>query len=491
LLDRLTFFLTRLSLYANAWFLTGLNCLLLCFAVGGVNSGSCAAQHADVLQDNVLQDKMQSINPRIAAPFKIDLERVAAHGIRLLESEHLLLFTDTRQEIGVEEFPRAFDLAVGHWCNYFSIDKKRAKQWKMRAFIIENKDRFQKAGLFPDSLPPFPAGFQFGRDMWVYVQSGPYYTRHLLLHEGCHAFMEWFLDGWGSPWYSEGMAEKLGLHHWISGGSKNGLAEADLKLDFAVTDKSQVPYWGRINLIKKDLERDQGLALQQVISLPSSAFREVRYYGWAWAACQFLSKHELTRDVFDQLKRHVAEGQARFDARLFESLGPHLDSLERDWVLFIDELDYGLDVSKVILAAAQAGTATGTTKSFRIDSAKAWQVTSLTLRVGDRIRIRCRSRIQVGQTVKNGQAIPWTATADGITLKYYRGRPLGVLLAGTLGDAPPSRLQLDRGIQTEVIGSAGELMAKSSGRLCLRINESPAEMQDNQGVLEVEIDEVK
>ena len=69
----------------------------------------------------------------------------------------------------------------------------------------------------PEDLPDFLAGYQRGHEIWIYLQPGDYYTRHLLLHEGTHAFMGWFLNGFGSPWYSEGMAELLAINQWQDG----------------------------------------------------------------------------------------------------------------------------------------------------------------------------------------------------------------------------------------------------------------------------------
>jgi hypothetical protein len=463
------------------WFwLASLIPTLLCALV----DGRLQAQMPDSVQD-----KMQAINPRIPAPFEIDLDRVAAHGIRVLEGKHLILFTDANQRPDVEQFPLVFELAVAQWCQYFVIDPVKAQDWKMRAFVIENSARFEKAGLLPDTLPQFPAGFQNGRDMWLYLQPGDYYTRHLLLHEGTHAIMDWFLDGWGSPWYSEGMAEKLGLHQWIDRTKSGG---PELQLNFAVKKNLQVPDWGRVGLVRKDLEQGQGLTLGQVVSLPTNAFRDVRHYGWAWAACEFLSKHNLTRDSFSKLHQQVAVGKARFDALVAKIYQQHSEILERDWVLFIHELDYGVDITKITLKPAREQRQTNAASVFQIDSSHAWQTTSFKVERGDRLRLQCHARFQVGLSDCDEKSTPWISTADGITLEYYQGKPLGSLLAGTLDEKSTSpNAQVAGLLSPVIIGSNGTLEATAAGRLCLRINDSPAEMHDNQGALEVSIDKVK
>jgi hypothetical protein len=433
-------------------------------------------------------EEMQRINPRIGRPFEIEWNFVEANGIRLVDGDHLALYTDSRNREDIEDLPFVFQLAISQWCQLFSIDQSQCKHWKMRAYIMENDLRFRRSGLMPDTLPPFPAGFQTGPDMWVYAQPGDYYTRHLLLHEGTHAFMEWFLGGWGSPWYSEGMAEKMALHLWEKQSTEN---DQRLQLNARITDKMQVPYWGRVNLIHLDLETGQGLSLDQVLSLPTQAFREVRHYAWAWAACEFLSQHELSRDAFSQFQNHVAEGAARFDAHVAEALQLHRADLNRDWELFVREIDFGIDVTKTMLIDARQQTEPNKGHelgTYLVKADHAWQVTSISVKRNDRVRFRCDSRFQVGSTNQADQTLPWIATANGITLEYYRGRPLGMLLAGTMDrDAAEPAEQVVGLLNPVAVGQEGVIEFERDGILCLRINDSPSKMDDNQGALEVRI----
>ena len=194
-----------------------------------LTAGPLAAQTAQDLA------AMQKINPRQRAPLAIENGRLEAHNIRSEVSDHLWLMTDINGEEQVDDLNQVFDAAVPHWCEYFGIDVRKAAKWRMRGMVIADRERFVDAGLFPDSLPEFPTGYQLGHEMWIYLQPGDYYTRHLLLHEGTHAFMQWFLDGVGAPWYSEGMAELLGLHSWQQG---------TLKMNFRLTARRQAAYWG-------------------------------------------------------------------------------------------------------------------------------------------------------------------------------------------------------------------------------------------------------
>ena len=74
--------------------------------------------------------------------------------------------------------------------------------------------------------------------------------------------------------------------------------------------------------------------------------------------------------------------------------------------------------------------------------------------------------------------------ADGITLRYYRGRPAGKLLVAQWAEpADGGRPRF------EVIaeGRGGRFTARADGMLYLKINESPGDLADNGGGLDVEL----
>ena len=180
---------------------------------------------------------------------QLNVEALEARGLSVSQSPHLTLITDVRDRADVAEFNDVFEAAVGQWCDYFEVPRSAVKDWHLTACVIRdpnNKQRFVEAGLFPEDLPPFPAGFQQASRIWVYLQDGDYYTRHLLIHEGTHAFMEKFLGGYGAPWYAEGIAELLGVHRW---------QEGRLTINHQITNREEVPFWGRVKLVRKDRER--------------------------------------------------------------------------------------------------------------------------------------------------------------------------------------------------------------------------------------------
>ena len=77
---------------------------------------------------------------------------------------------------------------------------------------------------------------------------------------------------------------------------------------------------------------------------------------------------------------------------------------------------------------------------------------------------------------------------NGVSIRYYRGRPLGVLLAAVrpdhAGDDGPSDLA-----RPQVIGLSGRISPEKTGTLYLRVNDSAAELADNAGTLTVQVRE--
>ena len=78
----------------------------------------------------------------------------------------------------------------------------------------------------------------------------------------------------------------------------------------------------------------------------------------------------------------------------------------------------------------------------------------------------------------------WWCEPNGITIHYYRRRPLGALLAAVNG---PNNGGLTRLADIQTIGLAGTISTVQGGVLFLRINESGADLADNKGTCKVRI----
>jgi hypothetical protein len=87
---------------------------------------------------------------------------------------------------------------------------------------------------------------------------------------------------------------------------------------------------------------------------------------------------------------------------------------------------------------------------------------------------------QIGKSTK-----PWISEANGITLKYHKGRPIGMLLAAVTDEGKSGGLSPL--VQPVAIGSQGEIKPEQGGVLYLRVNDSPAELTDNAGEVKVSV----
>ena len=413
-------------------------------------------------------NRMRTINPALPMPISIDEPLIESLGIRTSSSRHLTLFSDINGRDDIDELPKIFDLAVDGWCDYFNIEKSKTDAWHLRGMVIADRKKFKKAKLIPNELPEFPAGFQRGHEMWVYLQPGNYYTRHLLIHEGTHSFMQWFLGGTGAPWYTEGMAEMLGVHLWKDG---------KLKINFHLKDRKQAEYWGRIKLIHKDLKQGIMRSLDDVFNIQATSFREVRFYAWSWAACEFLSNHSKSRAAFANLKNTADQSPERFNQAFINSLRDSLPQLERDWQLFIHEIDFGYDARAATVNKSRVSN--NDLAVFDIQSNLSWQATNITVERGEQFAISSMGRYLIAKR----NEMPWPCEPGGITIEYYRGNPLGQLMVGVLGtDGNIAGLK-----NPIAVGLNRNIEFTHSGILCLRVNESPTQLFDNEGTLKVEI----
>jgi len=393
----------------------------------------------------------------------------------------------------LDALPEVFDQAFPQWCKYFGLKESDHADWRMTGCLMEDEARFVRAGLMPKELPPFEHGFSWNDALWIRRQPSDYYSRHLLLHEGTHGLMNTLLGGCGPTWYMEGMAEYLGTHRWRDG---------RLELGYMPKSRDEAPGWGRVRLIQDAVAQHKTLRLPEVIELNPVGRRENEFYAWCWAAVFLLDRDPRFQERFRQLiplvQRPDFNQQFR---RLFES---DWDQLCRQWQIMTVDLEYGYDPVRcaVDFAPGSYSPRPAEGKTIRIDAARGWQNTGLRLEAGASYRITASGRYQVanpfsprplagegpgGRASEDpGKPKIWWGEPGGVSIRYYRGQPLGVLLAAVLpdrtgpdGDAAPSR--------PSVVGLDATLAPERTGTLFLKINESAGELSDNAGELRVEV----
>ncbi len=411
---------------------------------------------------------------------QIDERRAHSAGIRKIEGKHLTLFTDLPPAPEIDELPKVFDLAIEPWCEYFHVNAKSAAGWKMRGFLMARRERFEASGLLPDDLPEFLNGFALGGELWFYEQPSSYYRRHLLLHEGTHAFMQTFLHGMGPPWYAEGMAELMGTHRWQDG---------KLQLRYFPQSRDDVPQWGRIKIVKTEYEAGRAMSMDQITDYGPTAHLRNEPYGWCWAAAAFLDGHPQFADRFRRLPRRVDDAPPKF-SQLFRTLY-RVDrrQLSEQWQLFVVNLDYGYDLRREAIVYAPARVDNDQRQEGRTDNAivveikadRGWQSTGLIVSADATYSLQAMGRYQVAQNPTT-----WWCEPQGVTIRYHDGQPLGKLLAAVSDQTRPLTGMTPLA-HPEPIGKQRTLKFGNSGMLFLRINDSPAKLVDNAGHLHVEI----
>ncbi|MBC8874121.1 MAG: hypothetical protein H8E44_32175 [Planctomycetes bacterium] len=400
----------------------------------------------------------------------IDDTKAAVAGIRKLIGKHLTLYTDVPPSPEVDELPAAFDAAVPLWCKYFEVDPMNAMDWHMTGFVIQEKARFQGAGMLPDDLPPFINGFQRGRYVWLYGQPTAYYRRHLLLHEGTHAFMDLIVGGLGPPWYAEGMAELLGTHQWQDG---------ELTLAYMPRQKTETPGWGRIKIVKDELAAGNGMMPANILEYGPQAHLRNEPYGWCWALAAFFDSDPRTQKAFRELRKKIRTEDITQWFR--QQVQDDWADLSEDWQVFVMNIDYGYDIARSVIVrkTAQAVPASGATATISAD--RGWQSTGILLTAGTTYRIDATGQYQVAETSEI-----WWCEPGGVTIHYFQGRPLGLLLGAVRDHSQPLE-GMSPLVKPRPIGLGTTLEPEVSGTLYLKINESPAELGDNQGQITVRV----
>ena len=410
-------------------------------------------------------------------------------GLRVLEGDHLALATDRPIRSGkappgddttgddIDALPRLFDEAFAAWCRHFRIDRAEHRQWRAFGCLVVDRERFRAAGLLPDTLPDFANGFCDRDRFWMMDQSNPAYRRHLLLHEGVHAFTLTLCSLATPPWYTEGIAELLATHRLDA--SSGGFAPTPIPLR-----AGDVEQLGRIEALRLLAAAGRPPGLEDVFATPAAGHHELQSYAASWAAVAMLSRHPAHAQTFAAAERGPLD--ASFTSRLTGSAGWNGPRAARDFAAFIDDVDYGYDFARSAVDWSP-GSPLDSRRRIDIAADRGWQNTGCSLQAGRRYEFAATGRFTVGRLAATPPEQPTVleSEADGISLRWYRGRPLGRLLVAQWverpdGGGPPRFVTLATG------GRAG-FTAAADGVAFARVNDPPGERADNAGGLLVEI----
>ena len=396
-------------------------------------------------------------------------------GLRVLAGRRLVLVTDRPERAGdgVADLPTIFDQAFTTWCDHYGLTAADTGDWQALGCLVVHRERFREAGLLPADIPSFANGFCDRNRFWLMDQSNPAYRRHLLLHEGVHAFTL-TLRGLAAPvWYAEGTAEYLATHRLER--------EADGSPRFVATpipDRPEdVEQLGRIEAIQELRATGRCPGLADVLAQPMADHSAIANYAASWAAVALLANHPATTADFARLERGPLGPNLNDHLRALPAW--NADRAARDFDAFTDGLDYGWDFSRMAIDWT-AGPSLDGSEEFIVAADRGWQNAGCSLTAGQRYATTARGRVGLGSVVDEASKLitPLESEPAGISLQWYRGRPVGRLHVAQWGvDVPGTRPRFI--VLAE--GAAAEFTARFDGPVYLTINGSPHGLAVNRG----------
>ncbi len=418
--------------------------------------------------------------PKPAAPKKptfiaepVDAATLAAHGLRQIVGERLILVTDVPSSAEIDALPKLFEQAYPQWCAYFDQNGERDRPWRMRGCLMQDVERFRSAGLLAGDVPKFLNGYARGIELWLYEQPTPYYRAHLLLHEGTHAFMNTVLGGGGPPWYIEGTAELLATHRVVAG---------KLELNTFPERREDVPQLGRIKIVQDHVDALKLLRVDEILNYSASAHLRDEPYAWCWALAAFLDSDERYRGAWRGMSRQLR--QPDFNERFRRAVGGRWEDLNDGWQAFAAELDHRYDRVRAAIEFAPGEPLVSAARDLIVRADRSWQSTKVQLKQGESYRLSATGQCTLAQGPK-----PWISEPGGVSIRYYGNIPLGTLLGAVRGEGGDPT-QLSPFVRPFVVGLSSAFQAEVSGTLYLRINDSPCELSDNSGEYLVHIEPV-
>lgn len=406
----------------------------------------------------------------------VDPARAEAAGLRRIDGNHITLYTDLPATVPLDDLATAFDAAYGQWCDYFGVPEREA--WRVTGYLMAEAERFRAAGLLPEQLPPFENGYSYNHELWLHEQPTDYYRRHLLLHEGVHSFMNTTLGHCGPPWYMEGIAELLATH---------AEEEGMYRVRHFPRNREEVPMLGRIKLLQDSVESGRHLSLDALLQFEHRNFWRNDAYAWVWGAAAFLDGHPRYRDRFRTLPQHVRS--PKFNEQFRKRFADDWDQLNMEWQLFVAELEHAHDLERTAIDFTP-GEPFRERRQVTVRADWGWQNSRLQVEKGTTYRLRAEGRYSLGDEPQT-----WWCEPGGVTLRYYRGQPLGILQAAVYDGNAASRDEREVAGQPAatfldplVVGLGTQFTPRRTGTLYLRVNDSPGELDDNRGTLRVEIE---
>lgn len=377
-----------------------------------------------------------------------------AAGLRLIETATTRIVTDLDVDDVAGLAPHADQVwpalakAFGELADDVPVDAV-----PLTAFVVSDEARFAAAGIMQSKLPTNIHGRHAGWQFWMRWPESEYYQRHLFTHEAAHCYSMIRQPKLPAGWL-EAIAEWFATHEQSAG---------DVTFGALPDEPAAYRGWGRIELLRQDVESGISFSAEQVALFDADRFQGVpTAYAWAWALSALLDG--AMPDKFRSLRQATRGGTCR---KL--DIVEVCRQLDRTglWGWWVESLDYGIEVERALPVI--------TPGSGEVVADRGWQAASDVYEQGVRLQIAAS-----GEAILSQQGRPWTSGPGGIRADYAGGVPLGTLLVRTLSAD-------GRWSPAVPIGESGDYAMPVAGRVFLRINDHWNQLSDNSGAYRVEI----
>ena len=181
------------------------------------------------------------------------------------------------------------------------------------------------------------------------------------------------------------------------------------------------------------------------------------------------------------MQKQARDKTLGFSNTFHNSLSKEWVHITRQWHVFVINMEYGYDVEREAFDRKPTTPLPAAGAKITIAADRGWQSSGYLLEAGKAYKIEASGRYQVGNQPKI-----WWCEPNGITIRYHRKVPLGILLGAIVDeDTLPGTTSVLA--MPDVIGMGTESLVDRSGTLYLRINDSPSELSDNAGELTVRV----
>ncbi len=405
---------------------------------------------------------------------EISEQALRRNGLMRFRLKYLDLITDLTPDLYESLLPLP-DAMMATWEDFFgelppAVD---GSEYRVTGYLMRDRELFLAAGLVKEDTLLSYHGRQIGAEFWLNDQSWDYYRRHLLLHEATHAFMR-HLPGEATDlplWYLEGMAEMLATHRLADDGT--------VEFNVMPTDRSRFHGFERIAIVQRDVKANGVRPLSAITRFSAEDFTKVESYAWCWALCRFLDSHPKYRDRFRKIARELTA--VPFRQNMATLFAPDMKRLQTEWLLFAANVVHGFDFERAQIEFRDGRPITGKGETT-VRSDVGWQSSEILVEAGKRYLVTATGQFTLADSPK-----PWVSEADGISLQYIGGLPIGRLPGAVLADEGDSSTRALSMLEEVPIGNRAEFVALASGTLYLRVNDDWGSLADNRGLFRVTI----